>query len=257
VVQEFRDKAQLLAQAKRDELHSGGGGGVLQDMKNIGSSTSNNVSHSGSHKDFDSDQENPTSETAHSWDGSEPGAGADNLRSALIAAMLDSSADAKGSAPSASSAGAAVDGADASRRRGGSGSNPETEVPRSDEKGGGGSIGMGIGVGASAAAGDKASGGSAGGSVASGTVGAGPGLGLGAAGPAASVAPMGSSGGLGGGAGGGAGGAPLGGLRPLAGGGGARMTQALPHHIPKLDGLASKMEDIRRTMGEEVGNEAS
>jgi hypothetical protein len=248
VVQEFRDKAQLLAQAKRDELH--GGGGVLQDMKNIGSSTSNNVSHSGSHKDFDSDQENPTSETAHSWDGSEPGAGADNLRSALIAAMLDSTADAKGSAPSASSVGAA-DGADASRRRVGSGSNPETEVPRSDEKGGSGSVGMGVGVGASAAAGDKASGGSAGGSVASGTagVGAGPGLGLGVAGLAASVAPMGSSGGLGGGA-------PLGGLRPLAGGG-ARMTQALPHHIPKLDGLASKMEDIRRTMGEEVGNEAS
>ena len=37
-------------------------------------------------------------------------------------------------------------------------------------------------------------------------------------------------------------------LKPL--GGGAR--QALPHHIPKLDSLASKMDDIRKNMGEEV-----
>jgi hypothetical protein len=42
----------------------------------------------------------------------------------------------------------------------------------------------------------------------------------------------------------------LGALKPL--GGGARLTQALPHHVPKMDSLASKMEDIRRNMGEEV-----
>jgi hypothetical protein len=42
----------------------------------------------------------------------------------------------------------------------------------------------------------------------------------------------------------------LGALKPLGGGGG-RMT-ALPHHVPKVEGLASKMEDIRRNMGEEV-----
>jgi hypothetical protein len=42
----------------------------------------------------------------------------------------------------------------------------------------------------------------------------------------------------------------LGALKPL--GGGARLSQALPHHVPKMDSLASKMEDIRRNMGEEV-----
>jgi electron transfer flavoprotein alpha subunit len=42
----------------------------------------------------------------------------------------------------------------------------------------------------------------------------------------------------------------LGALKPLDGG--RRLSQALPHHVPKMDSLASKMEDIRRNMGEEV-----
>ena len=43
----------------------------------------------------------------------------------------------------------------------------------------------------------------------------------------------------------------LGSLKPLGGGGGGRLN-ALPHHVPKMEGLASKMEDIRRNMGDEV-----
>lgn len=41
------------------------------------------------------------------------------------------------------------------------------------------------------------------------------------------------------------------GLKPLGGGGG-RPLQALPHHIPKMDSLSNRMDDIRRNMGEEV-----
>lgn len=43
-------------------------------------------------------------------------------------------------------------------------------------------------------------------------------------------------------------------LKPLGGGGiggGARLT-ALPHHVPKMDSLASKLEDIRKNLGDEV-----
>ncbi len=43
---------------------------------------------------------------------------------------------------------------------------------------------------------------------------------------------------------------PSGLLEPLRN---ARLTQqALPHHIPKMDALSRKMDDIRKTMGEEV-----
>lgn len=42
--------------------------------------------------------------------------------------------------------------------------------------------------------------------------------------------------------------AAVGGLEPLRGGG----RQALPHHIPKLEGLGRKIDDIRKTMGEDV-----
>lgn len=33
-----------------------------------------------------------------------------------------------------------------------------------------------------------------------------------------------------------------------------RPKQALPHHLPKMDGLSSKLEDIRRTMGDAVSS---
>jgi len=39
-------------------------------------------------------------------------------------------------------------------------------------------------------------------------------------------------------------------LKPMGMGGGLR--QALPHHIPKMDSLANKMDDIRKNMGDEV-----
>ena len=49
----------------------------------------------------------------------------------------------------------------------------------------------------------------------------------------------------------------LGALKPLngmsgGGGGGGGRINALPHHIPKMDNLSSKMEDIRKNMGDEV-----
>ena len=37
-------------------------------------------------------------------------------------------------------------------------------------------------------------------------------------------------------------------LKPMGGG----LRQALPHHIPKMDSLANKMDDIRKNMGDEV-----
>ncbi len=39
-------------------------------------------------------------------------------------------------------------------------------------------------------------------------------------------------------------------LKPMGMGGGLR--QALPHHIPKMDSLANKMDDIRKNVGDEV-----
>lgn len=47
---------------------------------------------------------------------------------------------------------------------------------------------------------------------------------------------------------------PLGNVRlgALGGGGGGSAHQSLPHHVPKMDALSKKMDEIRRTMGEEV-----
>lgn len=50
---------------------------------------------------------------------------------------------------------------------------------------------------------------------------------------------------------------PLGTVRLGALGGSSQQPQshqALPHHIPKTDALSRRMEDIRKTMGDEVSN---